>query len=68
MKFKKPKSEPKPKPKRNVPFPGPNTILGRLFIHGINHPNDECAWEIIRFHQKIYDVWASRIPKKSLDN
>ena len=65
MKFKIPKNN--PKPKRIVPLLNP--LLERLFTHANNHPNDKCAWEIIKFHQHLYNAWVSRMPKKkSLDN
>lgn len=68
MKFPKPKPENK-QPTRVIPQLSP--LLERLFKHGQHHPNDKCAWEIITFHQVLYNAWLTRNPKKSkksLDN
>jgi hypothetical protein len=66
MRFPKPQNK-KEQPKRVVATISP--LLERLFTHGLNHPNDKCAWRIIEFHQVLYDAWVTRMPKKkSLDN
>ncbi len=62
-----PKPNPKKKQQKRI-IPQLSPLLERLFTHGQNHPNDECAWEIIRFHQVLYNAWLTRNPKKSLDN
>jgi|MDTC01.2.fsa_nt_gb hypothetical protein len=65
MKFPKPNK--KSQPKRVVATLSP--LLERLFTHGLNHPNDKCAWNIIKFHEDLYNAWVSRMPKrKPLDN